>query len=643
MTEEAEFARTFGEDAEHVEIPENILAGESFLDMCLASSSYVSTRKISVKWRDETFGVNTATDQKIIAMPSKATVRLALGLPKVNNEVVVTHAHYARIVELDRTTQITLQCKLYLEQQDKSNRMSAILRGALDVQDAELENIIGTNMEGLQTQAAAQNLSISAVAMDRVMTNDQRLRTTHGVDSTSPEFKKMLLAAQLAVRANPDDPKAGEKAMAHMVNELANATPVVESCADDGFFEDADFIMLQRYKRSMLKDFQVENIDKVLYKLKKIAERAAVLSTSNAVARSGPGLTQDAIDNLLAEELESLTNHGGVLDGPSRDDLDSARGSRPPLTVQISADTIAGNGTTRGHSRDHQRLQDTIVAPAYINPFQKDSANSPTRSSARDPIDLDETHTLHTAREEVDETLLDALDNLHFRCRQHHVEHTASPTQMYNALVMTGGSTADAMMLLHIINIFPQVRTLSQAQETFMDMNGEHCRVDKVAVCLDYVSPESPESLLVCIAFIDIADPSISVDRVHTILKQLTLEAAKPRVLKRQISDYGQMETLRDRTCCENYDHLTAALRTYPFDIDDADVFVRVCMELRDRKVYSCVEVAIRTFNNLDQATRLQNQSHQYRFMATLAMLTDNLKPPPDQPPGPVKVTLTLR
>ena len=157
MTEEAEFARTFGEDAEHVEIPENILAGESFLDMCLASSSYVSTRKISVKWRDETFGVNTATDQKIIAMPSKATVRLALGLPKVNNEVVVTHAHYARIVELDRTTQITLQCKLYLEQQDKSNRMSAILRGALDVQDAELENIIGTNMEGLQTQAAAQN------------------------------------------------------------------------------------------------------------------------------------------------------------------------------------------------------------------------------------------------------------------------------------------------------------------------------------------------------------------------------------------------------------------------------------------------------------------------------------------------------
>ena len=64
MTEEAEFARTFGEDAEHVEIPENILAGESFLDMCLASSTYVSTRKISVKWRGETFSVNTATEQK---------------------------------------------------------------------------------------------------------------------------------------------------------------------------------------------------------------------------------------------------------------------------------------------------------------------------------------------------------------------------------------------------------------------------------------------------------------------------------------------------------------------------------------------------------------------------------------------------
>ena len=60
MASEAEFVEAFGEDVDYVDVPEDVLDGESFLDKCLASCKYVSARKISVVWRGQTFTVNTA-------------------------------------------------------------------------------------------------------------------------------------------------------------------------------------------------------------------------------------------------------------------------------------------------------------------------------------------------------------------------------------------------------------------------------------------------------------------------------------------------------------------------------------------------------------------------------------------------------
>ena len=68
MANEAEFFDAFGEDADYVDVPEDVLEGESFLDKCLASCTKRSARKISVPWRGQIFTVNTAaTDQKVIA------------------------------------------------------------------------------------------------------------------------------------------------------------------------------------------------------------------------------------------------------------------------------------------------------------------------------------------------------------------------------------------------------------------------------------------------------------------------------------------------------------------------------------------------------------------------------------------------
>lgn len=194
-------------------------------------------------------------------MPSKATVGTALNLQKVNGKVTVTHAHYERIVELNQNAQLTLQCKLYLEQQEKGAFTNAILRGALDDPGVTLNSVLGINMEGLQTQAATQNISLSAAAMDRVMTADQRLTTNAAVDKLDPQYKNVLLGAQLTARANKDDPEAAAKAMAQMLYGLGNTAPVVESCADDNLFENADFIQLQRYKQRMLKEFKIENLE----------------------------------------------------------------------------------------------------------------------------------------------------------------------------------------------------------------------------------------------------------------------------------------------------------------------------------------------------------------------------------------------
>ena len=69
MASEAEFVEAFGEDADYVDVPEDVLDGESLLDKCLASCKYHSARKISVPWRGQTFTVNTAAvDQKVIAL-----------------------------------------------------------------------------------------------------------------------------------------------------------------------------------------------------------------------------------------------------------------------------------------------------------------------------------------------------------------------------------------------------------------------------------------------------------------------------------------------------------------------------------------------------------------------------------------------
>ena len=54
MASEAEFVEAFGEDADYVDVPEDVLEGESFLDKCLRSCTRHSARKISVVWRDQT-------------------------------------------------------------------------------------------------------------------------------------------------------------------------------------------------------------------------------------------------------------------------------------------------------------------------------------------------------------------------------------------------------------------------------------------------------------------------------------------------------------------------------------------------------------------------------------------------------------
>ena len=59
MASEAEFVEAFGEDADYVDVPEDVLDGESFLDKCLASCKYVSARKISVVWRGQTLNIHS--------------------------------------------------------------------------------------------------------------------------------------------------------------------------------------------------------------------------------------------------------------------------------------------------------------------------------------------------------------------------------------------------------------------------------------------------------------------------------------------------------------------------------------------------------------------------------------------------------
>ena len=73
MADEAAFQEAWGEDANHVDVPEELLDGESFLDTCLASSTPATARKIWVKWRGENFSVRTAADHKTIAVPNKAS------------------------------------------------------------------------------------------------------------------------------------------------------------------------------------------------------------------------------------------------------------------------------------------------------------------------------------------------------------------------------------------------------------------------------------------------------------------------------------------------------------------------------------------------------------------------------------------
>ena len=645
MADEAEaaFQEAWGEDANHADVPEELLDGGSFLDNCLAASTPDSARKIMVKWRGQNVSINTAADQKTIAVPNKASVSRALNLQKVNGNVVITREHYQRIVDLNKNIHLTLQCKLYLEQLERGERTNAILRGALDTSGVGLTSVLGINMADLQTQATAENRSMSSMAMARVMTSDQSLRTNQAIDNSNPQYKNILLVTQLTARANKDDPEAGEKAMAGMVNLLGSTAPVVESCADDNFFVDADFTQLLRYKQRMLKDFKADNVELVRYKLRKIADRATELASSNGAATSGPGLTFAAIDNLLSEELASLTDHGGVLDGPSRD-LDSARGPRPNIPTPTPADEIPGHGTTRGQNNDAFKLQQEF-AGAHLNPFNTGSAKSQPGSSVVDDVvdftDGQPSNTRQSSHVTCEDVaiaeLLEALDELHMLCIKNDIRHTATPMQAFKALHMTSGSASEAMMLIYIVETL-HVGTLKQAHEIMWGMDGEICRVDKVAACLEYVKPEC--ELFMCIAFVHAADPSISVDRIHTILKKMALEAAKPRLLKRSISDYSNMPELRVRTGCENYDHLQAALRAHPGDIDAADFFVRVCMAGK-KKNYNAVEIAIRTFDDLDKATKLQNQT--YEFLSLMAILTEHLKLPPAEPLGRVKVTLTVR
>ena len=96
MADEAEaaFQEAWGEDANHADVPEELLDGGSFLDNCLAASTPDSARKIMVKWRGQNVGINTAADQKTIAVPNKASVSRALNLQKVNGNVVITREHY---------------------------------------------------------------------------------------------------------------------------------------------------------------------------------------------------------------------------------------------------------------------------------------------------------------------------------------------------------------------------------------------------------------------------------------------------------------------------------------------------------------------------------------------------------------------
>ena len=55
MADEAEaaFQEAWGEDANHADVPEELLDGGSFLDNCLAASTPDSARKIMVKWRGQ--------------------------------------------------------------------------------------------------------------------------------------------------------------------------------------------------------------------------------------------------------------------------------------------------------------------------------------------------------------------------------------------------------------------------------------------------------------------------------------------------------------------------------------------------------------------------------------------------------------
>jgi hypothetical protein len=68
MADEAEaaFQEAWGEDANHADVPEELLDGGSFLDNCLAASTPDSARKIMVKWRGQNVGINTAADQKYL-------------------------------------------------------------------------------------------------------------------------------------------------------------------------------------------------------------------------------------------------------------------------------------------------------------------------------------------------------------------------------------------------------------------------------------------------------------------------------------------------------------------------------------------------------------------------------------------------
>ena len=629
-----EHAEVFGDVANLVEHPENGLTDDTsfdstFYDECLANSKPVSKRKISILWRNINHHITVKNAGKTIAQPNSSSVCNALVKPKKGNKKhFATNEDYLAIIRANASDTLTLHCILFVAQLEITRRINDALRGAMD-SDVGLERVIGTDPVGLRAEAAAQNISYGTAAMNRVMTTAQDNQNDAAIENIDRQYKEMLHAAQLVAQRNPNDPRAAEHAMAGMITSMSDQDNAVESCQDDAFFLTATFEMLKRYKMELAKDFNPANFSMVRYKMKKIAERATVLIDSGAHASSGPGVVKDSIANLLDAELTSLQ----ISENPR---CDSARHR------YAQAHQIPGHGTAGGQNMDANRLRDMFPDEDYQTPCGKEPNSIVKSPSIHIEINDDEDSVPPPKSQTRDvNDLMENLDALHEQFQFYNLYNNAYPTQMREALASNEGDTKAAMMQLHIMDRMPMVRNFDLAGQIMRMMDSDVAKVDKVAACFDHVL-ESCE--VGCITFICQADPAFTVERVHVVLQALALQASKKMPLKRQVSDYNQVGNLSKRTGCNELDTLRAALKANPFDLNAADVFVRVCMEAGDTVQYNCVEIAIKTFNSLPMAIQIQNAS--YGFKACLSMLANNLKPfvpsPTTLQQPPVKVNWTF-